>query len=105
MNLDRQTTTTQQISPNAREHARLVPAGSIAQVAAMEGIEGDRQRSLQQEVAEFDQRAVGPFAGGEQIQQAAHEIAVQLSSLGSNAQHLLKAASADSSHHAVDAKV
>jgi hypothetical protein len=60
MKLDRLTSTTQQISPNAREHARLVAAGSIAQVAAMEGIEGDRQRSLQQEVAEFDQTGCWP---------------------------------------------
>ncbi len=104
MKLDRLTSTTQHLSQNAREHARHVAAESIAQVGAIEGIEGDRQRSLQQEIAEFDQRALGPFAGAGQIQAAAHEIAVQLVTLSGNAHSLVKTVGVDPLRQSVDAK-
>jgi len=90
MKLDRLTSTTQHLSQESRERARHVAAESIRQVAAMEGVEGDRQRSLQQEVAEFDQKAIASFAGGELVVAAAHEIAAQLAALDKSNNTLLK---------------
>lgn len=104
MKLDRLTSTTQHLSQNAREHARHVAAEGVAQVVAIEGIEGDRQRSLQQEVAEFDQRVLDPFAGAGQVLAAAHEIAVQLVSRSSDVHSLVKTVSPDPLHQSVDAK-
>lgn len=104
MKLDRLTSTTQHLSHEAADRARHVAGESIARVSATEGVEGDRQRSLQQELAEFNQKAVGPFEGGEQVLAAAHEIAQQISSLGSKRHTLVKTPTNDPLHHGVDAK-
>jgi len=90
MKLDRLTSTTQHLSPESRERARHVADESILRVGAMEGIEGDRQRSLQQELADFDPKAVGVFDGGDLIMATAHEVATQLSALGNAANSLIK---------------
>jgi hypothetical protein len=90
MKLDRLTSTTQHLSPESSERARHVADESILRVGAMEGVEGDRQRSLQQELAEFDPQAVGAFDGGELIMAAAHDVAIQLSALGNAANSLVK---------------
>jgi hypothetical protein len=104
MKLDRLTSTTQHLSPESRERARHVADESILRVGAMEGVEGDRQRSLQQELAEFDPNAVGPFDGGELIMAAAHEVATQLSTLGNAANFLVKTPVMRLIHASVDAK-
>lgn len=105
MKLDRLTsTTTPQLSQEAKARARHVADESIWRVGAMEGAEGDRQRSLQQEIAEFDQRTLAPFAGGEQVLAEAHQLAAQLSSLGVGASALLKAPDRHLLQPGVDAK-
>lgn len=104
MKLDRLTSTTQHLSPESRERVRHVANESILRVAAMEGVEGDRQRSLQQELAEFDQNAVGAFNGGELIMAAAHEVATQLSALGNAANTLIKTPDMRLIQASVDAK-
>ena len=67
MKLDRLSSTTQTLSPESRERARHVADETVLRVGAMEGVEGDRQRSLQQEISDFDQKDVGAFVGGELI--------------------------------------
>lgn len=105
MKLDRLSSTTQPISSESRERARHVADETVLRVAAMEGVEGDRQRSLQQELADFDPRAVGGFAGGELIMANAHELALQLSTLGDAASVLVKAPATYVMHRGIDAKV
>ena len=46
MKLDRLSSTTQTLSPESRERARHVADETVLRVGAMEGVEGDRQRSL-----------------------------------------------------------
>lgn len=105
MKLDRLSSTTQSISPESRERARHVADETVLRVGAMEGIEGDRQRSLQQELADFDPRAVGGFDGGELIMANAQELAQQLSLLGDAANALVKTSGSHISYHGIDAKV
>lgn len=105
MKLDRLSSTTQSISPESRERARHVADETVLRVDAMEGIEGDRQRSLQQELADFDPRAVGGFDGGELIMANAQELAQQLSLLGDAANALVKTSGSHISYHGIDAKV
>ena len=90
MKLNRLASTTQQHSPDAIERARHVAGQSVRRVEALEGVEGDRQRSLQQEIAEFDVRAIGPFAGDERMLQGARQVAAELTLLGTNRNGLLK---------------
>lgn len=105
MKLDRLSSTTQPISSESRERARHVANETVLRVGAMEGVEGDRQRSLQQELADFDPRAVGVFAGGELIMANAHELALQLSLLGQAANTLVKAHETHFLPPVIDAKV
>lgn len=104
MKLDRLTSTTQPLSPESRERARHVADETVLRVGAMEGVEGDRQRSLQQELADFDPKAVGAFDGGDLIMATAHDVATQLSTLGSAAHSLLKTPDMRLIHTSVDAK-
>jgi hypothetical protein len=90
MTLNRLASTTQSRPTDAGERVRQTPADRIRRVEAMEVIAGDRQRSLQQEIAEVDPNAVGPFRGGERILQETRVVATQLTLLGSNASGLLK---------------
>lgn len=90
MKLNRLESTTQSHSPEAVERGRRPVAERIRRVEAMEGIEGDRRRSLQQEIAEVDPRADGPFEGAAQILQDAREVAAELTLLGASANGLLK---------------
>jgi hypothetical protein len=57
----------------------------------MEGIEGDRQRSLQQELAEIQPAALAPFEGQAQVFREASEAAAQLLALGAGVEDLIKA--------------
>ncbi|MDP3538499.1 MAG: hypothetical protein Q8S26_07315 [Azonexus sp.] len=90
MKLNRLESTTQRHSQDAVERARQVTGESVRRVEALEGVEGDRQRSLQQELAEFDPRAIGPFEGGEHVMEDARQIAARITLLGTNASGLLK---------------
>jgi hypothetical protein len=67
MKLNRLDSTTQPLSREAVARARHVAGEQVRRVEAPEGVEGDRQRSLQQELAEFDPRAIGPFEGNAHI--------------------------------------
>jgi hypothetical protein len=78
MKLNRLESTTQRHSPEAIARGNRLAAQTVRRVEALEGLEGDRQRSLQQELAEFDQRVIGPFAGDGQVFQEARQIAAQL---------------------------
>jgi hypothetical protein len=90
MKLNRLESTTQHISHDAVERVEHVSAAGIRRVEAMEGIEGDRQRSLQQDMAEFDPKAIGPFEGSERALKDARQVAAQLTLLGNSANGLLK---------------
>ncbi len=105
MKLDRLSSTTQRISSESQERARHVADETVLRVGAMEGVEGDRQRSLQQELAEFDPKAVGGFDGADLIMANAHELALQLSLLGSAANTLVKAPNTHFLQQSIDAKV
>lgn len=105
MKLDRLSSTTQHISAESRDRARHVADETVLRVGAMEGVEGDRQRSLQQELADFDPRAVGGFSGGQLILTNAHELALQLALLGDAANSLVKLPETSVLHRGIDAKV
>lgn len=90
MKLNRLESTTQHISHDAVERAEHVSAAGVRRVEAMEGVEGDRQRSLQQDIAAFDPKAIGPFEGRERTLEDARQVAAQLSLLGNSANGLLK---------------
>lgn len=90
MKLNRLESTTQHTTPEAAERAQQASAQSIRRVEALEGVEGDRQRSVQQELAAFDVRAIGPFEGEEKVLNNARKVAAQISSLGTNLEGLVK---------------
>lgn len=90
MKLNRLESTTQSHSPDAIERAKHVAHQSVRQVNALEGVEGDRQRSLQQELAEFDPRGIAPFEGGEHVLEDARRMAAQLTLLGTDLGGLVK---------------
>lgn len=90
MKLDRLASTTQRLSQESIERARHVAGEQIRRVDALEGVEGDRQRSLQQEVSEIEPGAIGAFHGGEHVLQDAHDLAEQVAALGAAADHLIK---------------
>jgi hypothetical protein len=78
MKLNRLESTTQRCSAEAIARGSRLAAQAVRRVEALEGLEGDRQRSLQQELAEFDGRAIGAFEGEAQVLQGARQIAAQL---------------------------
>ncbi|WP_265945166.1 hypothetical protein [Dechloromonas sp. A34] len=90
MKLSRLESTTQNHSPEAVERGHRLAGERIRRVEAMEGIEGDRQRSLQQEIAEVDPKAIGPFAGAGHVLEDARAVAAELTLLGTSASGLLK---------------
>jgi hypothetical protein len=105
MKLSRLESTTQHTSPEAAERARHVSASTIRRVEASEGVEGDRQRSLQQELAEYDPRAIGPFEGSELVLDSARQVAAQLTLLGSNMNGLVKLQALSQRFTRIDDKV
>jgi len=104
MKLNRLESTTQHPSSTSVERVRQ-QAGEVRRVEGLEGLEGDRQRSLQQELAEFDPKAIGPFEGGERVLQDARNIAAQLTTLGDAADALIKPGVTVSALYEVDDKV
>lgn len=81
MKLARLEATTQHPTADAVARAHAAVDAPVRRVEAMEAVSADRERSLQQELAEVDPRALGPFAGGERILQDARQVAASLSSL------------------------
>ncbi len=102
MQLNRLASATQRPSQEAIERARHLPDERIRRVEALEGAESDRQRSLQQEIAEIEPGAIGEFSGGEQIMQGAQEVAAQLVSLGAAVDDLIKPSSLTAVIHVID---
>jgi hypothetical protein len=93
MKLTRLESTTQRPTQESLERARHAVEERIRRVEALEGTEADRQRSLLQELAEFQTAAIAPFDRGEQVLQEARDVAAQLSALGSAADDLIMPAS------------
>lgn len=90
MKLTRLSSTTQRPTRESSEHVRPVGKEQIRRVDDMDGIEGDRQRSLRQEIAEVDPGAVGDFHGEDRILQGAREVAAQLLELDAGMDSLIK---------------
>lgn len=105
MKLNRLASTTQSLSQDAIERARHRPDEQVRRVEALEGVESDRQRSLQREIAEIEPGAIGPFNGGEQVLQGARDVAAQLAVLGSAVDALIKPVPAATAIHIVDDQV
>lgn len=82
MKLNRLESSTQHHGSDFAERAQLAAGDGVRRVEAGEGLAGDRERSLQQELAEFDPKAAGPFEGGERIREDAQKLAEQLLALG-----------------------
>jgi hypothetical protein len=78
MKLARLSSTTQRPTRESSERVRPVDDERIRRVEVMEGIEGDRQRTLMQEIAEIDPGAIGRFHGDERVHQEARDVAAQL---------------------------
>ena len=93
MKLDRLASTTQRLSQESLARARYVAGERIRRVEALEGVEGDRQRSVQQEMAEIEPGAISALKGGEQILQDARGLALQVAALGAAVDRLIKPAS------------
>ncbi|MDD2884932.1 MAG: hypothetical protein PHT48_07825 [Dechloromonas sp.] len=91
MKLARLEATTQTHSADAVARAHAAVDAPVRRVEAMEAVAIDRERSLQQELAEVDPRALGPFAGGERVLADARQVAASLSHLA-DAGALLKTA-------------
>ena len=104
MKLPSLASTTQRPTRESVERVQQVAHERIRRVESMEGIEGDRQRSLRQELAEIDPRAVGPFAGQAQVMSDARIIAEQLARLDSAANLVRGTAIPDFVRDQVDAK-
>ena len=104
MKLTRLDSTTARPSGEAAARAQAAAPERVRRVEAMEGVEGDRQRSLRQELAEIDPRAVGPFAGQAQVMSDARIIAEQLARLDSAANLVRGTAIPDFVRDQVDAK-
>ncbi len=90
MKLTRLSSTTQRATRESSERVRPVDNEQIRRVEVMEGIEGDRQRSLQQEIAEVDPGAVGDFHGHERVRQGVRDVAAQLLELDVGTDSLIK---------------
>lgn len=101
MKLERLTSTTRSISRDAAERARSAASEDHRRVNAGEGVEGDRERSLQQELAAAASKIAMVATGGE-AQEEAREVAEQLLKLGDEAAHLLRPVAASSHSPAVD---
>lgn len=91
MKLDRLASTTARLSSEAAERARETSTVAVRRVEMAEGIEGDRERSLPQELASVDPRVVGDFAGEERLLEEARAVAAGIAGLGEHAGDLLQA--------------
>ena len=90
MKLARLESTTQHPSPESAERGQRLADERIRRVEAGEGVAPDRERSLQQEVAEMEPEALAGFAGGELILQQAKALAVELTHADAPLAHLIR---------------
>jgi hypothetical protein len=90
MKLSRLESRTQRPSATASVPRRPVAEQDVRRVEAMEAVEDDRQRSLQQELRDFEAREIAPLVGREHMLQDARQLAAELTLLGSNRSGLLK---------------
>jgi hypothetical protein len=90
MKLTRLSSTTQRPTRESSERVRPVNDERIRRVELMEGIEGDRQRTLLQEIAEIDPGAIGGFHGEEHVQKEARDVAAQLLEMDFGTDSLIK---------------
>ena len=107
MKLNKLDSTTQPISAEAKRRARVATAAPVLRVEASEGIEGDRERSLSQELASVDPRAVGDYHGQQHLAGEVHALAEALSALGRESLQLIDTRSLDAcaaQHHTLDDK-
>jgi hypothetical protein len=78
MKSQRLASTTERYAPQALERSSLAGAREIRRVEALEAIEGDRQRSLRQELDAADPGGHGLADGDDHVRQEAREVAEQL---------------------------
>jgi hypothetical protein len=105
MKLKRLDSTTQYRSPESVERARRSSAVEVRRVESAEGLDGERQRSLQQEVADFPANIPDHFEGGQRILLDVQALAAELVARGADSHSLIKLASAASSFYQLDDKV
>ena len=91
MKLPSLASTTQRPTRESVERVHQVGHERIRRVESMEGIEGDRQRSLRQELDEIEPAAMATFEGQAEILREASSVAAQLLTLGAAADDLIKA--------------
>ncbi len=92
MKLTRLSSTTQRPSQESIDRQRQGEAVRVRRVDLLEGVDGDRQRTLQQELAEIEPAAIAAFLGGEQILEDARRLAAEVAALGPAADELIKPA-------------
>lgn len=92
MKLTRLSSTTQRPSQESIDRQRQGESVRVRRVELLEGVDGDRQRTLQQELAEIEPAAIAAFQGGEQILEDARRLAAQVAALGPAADELIKPA-------------
>ena len=86
MKLTRLESTTARPSSEAVARAQAAVSEQARRVEAVEGIEGDRLRSLRQELAEVDPRALSPLeTSQEQLLRDAKQVADEIARLDSAA--------------------
>ena len=73
-------------SPTRMPHA----TEQVLPVNAMAGLGGDRERSLQQEMACIEAQAIADFAGEELMLEKAQQLAAEVSGLGHHIDVLIK---------------
>lgn len=92
MKLTRLSSTTQRPSQESIDRQRQGESVRVRRVDLLEGVDGDRQRTLQQELAEIEPAAIAAFLGGEQILEDARRLAAEVAALGPAADELIKPA-------------
>ncbi len=89
MKLNILSSTTQHITAEARERAHATAHEAVLRVEGIEALAGDRQRSLQQELASINPDAIGDYHGQAQVAAAAHAVAIALAAQGELANRLI----------------
>lgn len=82
--------TRQYNSPAASERLAHVAESGVRRVEFVESVDSDRQRSLRQELNEFEQAAIGAFHGQERLLQEARDLAAQIVAGESELKSLLR---------------
>ena len=101
MKLERLTSTTHSISHDAAERARTAPVDDHRRVNASEGMDGDRERPLSQELAAAD-ATVATEEGDQDARHEAQGVAAELVRLGNGAVRIMRPANAAHLPLAVD---